>query len=140
MCIQPLTAPRNCFIIQATGASGLPPSLEAALKEALSDASATFNDPEVCGGLWREQRRRPPLRQQPRPAASWLCCLRCSRAPHTVPISLPPHRDAAHPQVHDAINEVRRDITAVAKYKDDPKIMAALHKLLNLEIGMLERL
>jgi len=43
------------------------------------------------------------------------------------------------PQVHQAVEEVKRDIANIAKYKDNERVMAAFAKLLEIE-GILERL
>lgn len=74
-------------IAQALTASGLDPEVESALRAALSDASATFHDP----------------------------------------------------QVHDAIEDVRKDIANIAKYRENETVMQAFQKLLEIE-GILERL
>ncbi|GBF92761.1 hypothetical protein Rsub_05130 [Raphidocelis subcapitata] len=43
------------------------------------------------------------------------------------------------PAVHEAVEDVRRDIANISKYRDNPNVMAAFSKLLEIE-GILERL
>lgn len=43
------------------------------------------------------------------------------------------------PVVHEAVEDVRRDVANISKYRDNPSVMAAFRKLLEIE-GILERL